>query len=301
MRVAVGVDAGGTSTVAAVSLDGRHERKTEGSAANASSKGVAQAGTIVADVVFAALNGLQPDAIYVGAAGAGRPGVAEALEHILTQRFPAAAICVRDDAHIALRAGVPQGDGSVLVAGTGSIAYAEVGAGRFRSGGYGYLVGDDGSGYSLGAAAIKHVLRAYDGRVPRDGLVDDIEAAFHANDPMQILERVYGEPDAVTRIASLAPLVLRSANSGGRQAARMVQQAALDLAELLKALIRRAAPPADAPIVFAGGLLRENSMLTYLLESRLQNDLPAMPILKSGKEPALCAMALAERLAEDRS
>jgi N-acetylglucosamine kinase-like BadF-type ATPase len=301
MRVVVGVDAGGTSTVAAVSLDGQLQRKFSGPAANASSSGLPQAGGVLVQTVADALGGSPPDAIYVGAAGAGRVEISQQLEKMLRERFPSAAICVRDDAHIALRAGVEQGDGCVLIAGTGSIAYAEVGSDRFRNGGYGYLIGDDGSGFSLGAAAIKHVMRAHDGRAQIDDFVRNIEDALQAHDPASILQRVYGDARAVTLVASLAPVVLASANEGARFAARIVQQAALDLYELIKSLIKRAGLGADAPIVFAGGLLRQNSTLTFLLESRLHADLPNMPIHKNASDPALCAMYLAERLEHARS
>ncbi|MDQ2662980.1 MAG: hypothetical protein M3Y18_02960 [Candidatus Eremiobacteraeota bacterium] len=297
MRIAVGVDAGGTSTVAAVSGDGDLLRKRNGPPSNASSHGIRTAGTAIADTILESLEGASPNAIYVGAAGAGRTEVARELEIFLLGRFPNAAIHVRDDAHIALRAGVPHGDASVLVAGTGSIAYAEVGAECFRSGGYGYLVGDDGSGFSIGAAAIKHVLRTHDGRVPRDDFADAIEKQLDARSPMDILDRVYAGEGAVALVASLAPVVLELANSGARFAARIVQQAALDLSDLLKGLAKRSGIGGSSPIVFAGGLLRENSMLSFLVESRLHSDLPDMAIHKNAIDPALCAMSLADRLA----
>ncbi|MBV9270125.1 MAG: hypothetical protein JO165_03465, partial [Candidatus Eremiobacteraeota bacterium] len=134
-RVAVGVDAGGSSTVAALALDGSFVRAIEGPAANASSAGIACASETIADTVLSALDGAQPHALFVGAAGAGRADVASGIQETLQGRFPSTRIEVRDDAYIALRAVVPSGDGVVLIAGTGSIAYAEHAGESFRAGG----------------------------------------------------------------------------------------------------------------------------------------------------------------------
>ena len=111
---------------------------------------------------LAALHDDAFDALVVGAAGAGDTVIASALESALRAYFPRGTIVVHDDAEIALRAAVPHGDGVVLIAGTGSIAYARVGEEVHRAGGYGYLLGDDGSGFAIGRAALAQMLRWYD-------------------------------------------------------------------------------------------------------------------------------------------
>ena len=296
-RITVGVDAGGTSTIAALASDGEFVRSIQGPAANASSAGIARAGETIADTVTLALDGAEPHALFVGAAGAGRSDVAQALTDVLKERFPSSRIGVRDDAYIALRAVVPQGDGVVLVCGTGSIAYAERGGESFRAGGYGYLLGDEGSGYAIGAAAVKTLLRSYDGRTPRDAFLEELERALDVRDIYGALALVYGSERPVTRLASLAPLVIDAANRGERSANKIVQAAALELADLVKSVVKRSElAGSSAPIVFAGGLLRRNSLLTYLLESRLSNDFPSMPIRKEDVEPYIGALAAADAL-----
>lgn len=296
-RITVGVDAGGTSTVAALASDGEFVRSVQGPPANASSAGIARAGETIAGTVALALDGAEPHALFVGAAGAGRPEVAESLKDALQARFPSSRIGVRDDAYIALRAVVPQGDGVVLVCGTGSIAYAERAGESFRAGGYGYLLGDEGSGYAIGAAALKALLRSYDGRVPRDAFLEEVERAVQAHDVYGVLASVYGDERPVARLAALAPLVLEAANRGERSANKIVQGAALELADLLKGVVKRSQlAGSSAPIVFAGGLLRRNSLLTFLLESRISNDLPSMPIRKEDVEPYVGALAAADAL-----
>jgi N-acetylglucosamine kinase-like BadF-type ATPase len=298
-EVLVGVDAGGTGTVAAVATDERVHTHL-GPPANASSLGARCAGETIAETILTALDGALPDAVFVGAAGAGRESVASEIEETIRERFPRARVRVRDDAHIALRASVPEGPGAVLICGTGSMALAENGNVAVRCGGYGFLVGDDGSGYAIGAAAIKLLLRHYDGRGPRDAFVDAVEGALDVRSLDEALERVYGAPNAVAQIARLAPLVVDAAGSGERSANKIVQAAALELSELVKTAVKRAdLAQTEVPIVFSGGLLETNSMLTYLLETRLQNDFPNAHLRKERVEPYRGALAAAARLLTD--
>lgn len=295
--IAVGVDAGGTSTKASASRDGRAYGEASGDAANASAIGFERAATAIASVVRKALAGEKADAICVGAAGAGRPEVSSAFEAELQKQFPGALVRVCDDARIALRAAVPDGDGIVLIAGTGSIAYAEFGDVVFRAGGYGYLVGDEGSGYAIGSAAVRLLLRSYDGRTIADAFTTKVAAALGAGCANDVLERVYRSEHPVRTLAALAPMTIDAANAGERSANKILQAAALDLSDLVKSVLRAAAPESrDVSIVLAGGLLRDNSLLTYLLETRLINEHPFLHAVKGASAPQFGALALAQRM-----
>lgn len=296
-RIAVGVDAGGTKIAVAYSVDGETIRVDSHEAASPSLKGTEAASNAIATAVESTTDGALPHAIFVGAAGAGREDVAVDIRSALESRFPSARVAVRDDAYIALRAAIPDGDGVVVIAGTGSVAFAQSGGDGYRCGGYGYLIGDDGSGFAIGAAAIKHLMKAYDGRVPRDAFVEAIESHFAVQTLTGMLERVYRSTAPVGTIAGVAPLVLQMAQSSERIATRIVQTAAQELFDLLKGVIKRAnLSGSDAPIALAGGLLSANSLLTYLLEMRILNELTSMPIRKDNPDPCTGALAEAERL-----
>lgn len=295
--IAVGVDAGGTKTAVVHAVDGEASRIEMRDGANASVRGAESAATIIADAVESSLDGAMPHAIFVGAAGAARQEVRDAIEGALRSRFGAARIQVRDDAYIALRAAVPQGDGVVVIAGTGSIAYAQHGDEGYRCGGYGYLLGDDGSGFAIGSAGIAHVLRSYDRRVPRDELVAALEKHLDVNHLEGVLQSVYRSENPVGTVAAAARVVLDLAQSGERSATKIVQAAALGLGDLVKSVIKLAGLTGEpAQIVLAGGLLQSNSLLTYLLETRLLNEHPAMPVKKLSEEPCLGALSEAQRL-----
>ncbi|HEX5275709.1 MAG TPA: BadF/BadG/BcrA/BcrD ATPase family protein [Candidatus Rubrimentiphilum sp.] len=296
-RIAVGVDAGGSKTAVTYSVDGDCKGVWYGGSANATVHGAERAGDSIARTIELALDGALPGAVFVGAAGAGREDVARELKGALESRFAGATVEVRDDAFIALRAAVPEGDGTVVIGGTGAIAYAEKNGTGFRSGGYGYLFGDGGSGFGIGAAAVDHLLRAYDGRAPRDAFVQEVEAALEVRSLSETLQKVYTAQAPARVLAALAPIVVESAGRGDRSASKIVQQAAAELNSLVKAAISSAGlTGSHAPIAFSGGLLSARSLLTFLLETRLLNDFPEMPIRKDNPAPAAGALHAAERL-----
>lgn len=296
-NVIVGVDAGGSKTSVGHRLDDGPVRVLTAEGANAATLGPERAAAAIASLIERSLDGAHPHALFVGMAGGGTAALADAVCSGLKSRFEGARIEVRDDASIALRANIPDGDGAALIAGTGSIAYAERGGEAFRCGGFGYLLGDEGSGFSIGAASIKHLLRVYDGRAQRDGLADAVEKRLQVRDAFEIIERIYSEKRPVPVIADAGSVAIELAGAGERTATKIVQGAALELADLAKAVIRKSGlSGSNAPIAFSGGLLGANSMLSYLLETRLLNDFPSMPVVKTGHPPVQGAVMLAERL-----
>lgn len=294
----VGVDAGGSSTIAVASGDRDERHVASGEPANVRSGGIERAATILEAAIRDALEGDSAQAIFAGVAGAGDETIAKSLRAALALRFPGTPIGVSDDAHIALRAAVPDGDGMVLVAGTGSIAYAEIGGAIYRTGGYGYLLGDEGSGFAIGSAALRWVLRSYDGRATRDAMVEAIERELGIGDGQSAIAAVYRAGQPVATVASLASIVLAHAGNGERSATKIVQNAAADLFDLLKALSKNASVGSrQLPVVFAGGLLRANTLLSYLIETRLSHELPFLEPRKNASPPHEGALACARALA----
>lgn len=295
--ICIGVDAGGTSTSVALSKHGTFVRESTGDAANTTTAGIDAAARTIADAIRVVAEGERPDAIYVGAAGAGREPIARALRERLATVFAPAAVVVGDDLEIALRAGVPEGDGAVLVAGTGSVAYAVHGEHTHGAGGLGYLAGDEGSAFWIGMQAVKLYGRVLDGRAPRDETTDLVAKALHAPDRDALIAALYDAPLRPAAIAALAPGVLALADGGNRASTKIVQQAAQELGDLIRAALKAVGLIESSPAVaFAGGLLRENSLLSFLLETRLIGDVPGIAIVKPAEAPVRAALRLAERL-----
>jgi len=296
-RLAVGVDAGGTASVAAVSRGGAFERSVRGAPANASSRGIEAAAAAIVATIRAATEGAQPAALYVGAAGAGRVDAAAALERVLRDAFPGALLAIADDTRAALRSVVPEGPGVVLIAGTGSVAYAENGTASVRVGGLGYLLGDEGSAFAIGKAAVELLARTYDGRARGDETTALAARALGCSDRDGLLKALYAQPLDVSAIASLAPSIIAFAGKGNRAATKIVQAAAAELGALVRnAAMQAGLAEASPPVALAGGLLRENSLLSFLLESRIANELPGATVLRAREEPARAALRFAEAM-----
>lgn len=294
--ISVGVDAGGTSTLAAVSEDGVSRGEAKGPDANATTIGIDDAADVIIRTIRAALHGAHPNAIHVGAAGAGRGRIADGLAESIGIAFRGARVAVSDDVAIALRAAIPEGDGAVLIAGTGSVAYAERGEQFQRVGGLGYLTGDEGSAFWIGMQALKLYGRVLDGRANRDETTDLVARTLEAPSRERYLDVIYEAPIKPAEIAALAPSIVAFAGKGNRASTKIVQQAAQELGDLVKAALRSVELLETSPrIAFAGGLLRENSLLTFLLETRINGDVAGATIVKDGDPPVRGALRLAER------
>jgi N-acetylglucosamine kinase-like BadF-type ATPase len=256
VRALIGVDAGGTRTTAALAVEGALTRTYEGGCGNPNVVGMDAAVGEIARCVENVLKGDLADVIVAGVAGAGKPPVRAQIETQLQRRFPASRVVVCNDAAIALRAAIPQGDGIVVIAGTGSIVYAEVGSEMLRAGGEGYGTGDPGSGYAIGLAAL---------------------------------------PDSagvsVGAIAAYARTVLRDAEAGDARAAAILDTAANDLYRMIESVALRCPP--QTPLAFAGGLLRERNELTRRLQRRIAEGALTVCIVERRVEPYFGALALA--------
>ena len=295
--ICVGVDAGGTSTVAALSDGGAYVRSATGTGANPTTLGVDDAADVIVKTIRSVLRGAEPAAIHVAAAGSGRPRVAAELRDLVASAFPRARVGAGDDAAVALRGAIPDGDAAVLIAGTGSIAYAERAAAGYRVGGLGAIAGDEGSAFWIGMQAVKLYGRVLDGRAQRDETTDLAARALDAPDRDRYLDALYDAPIKPAAIAALAPSIIAFAGKGNRASTKIVQAAAQELGDLIKAALRAANLIEASPqIALAGGLLAENSLLTFLLETRLAGDVAGAGIVKGG-DAARGALRLAERAA----
>jgi N-acetylglucosamine kinase-like BadF-type ATPase len=291
----VGVDAGGSRTIAALARGNEIVRTVTTGAANPNLIGVDAAASSIDRCVMLVLEGESPSAIGIGVAGAGNERVAADLRASLSRRFPSARIALCHDARIALRAALPEGDGLVLIAGTGSIAYAEIGAQTFRAGGYGYLLGDKGSGYAIGAAALRHLFAAMEIGSAQNAMLAELAAHLGANDRSGALARIYQSSTPVADIAACAPLVLRHADGGDELSTGIVQRAAQGLFELIARVTIRS-PKRALPVVLSGGLLRQRNALTQRLEQCIAGAPLDVRVLASRVEPYIGALSEARRL-----
>ena len=257
--IVIGADAGGTKTATAVWRDGTLvARGSGGPGAVRPGRALAAASAII-DACRQALSAVRlarGDALVVGAAGVGRPSERDELAQALRAEGLCDRVVVVTDIELVLAAAFDHGPGIALAAGTGSIAVARSPGGTLlRSGGHGWQMGDEGSGYAIGRAALAAVSRAQDGRGPATALAALLPGAARVPDFDALVSWAANATPA--QVASLAPAVLGAADDA--VAAGIVSTAAGELATLVTSLRARAAQPGPVPVAFAGSLLAQES------------------------------------------
>lgn len=260
LKIWIGIDGGGTRATA-VALDEAGEvlSRVEGGAALVDPvhplSGIEDLRALVGRAIADAGGTGAPEGLCCALAGAGRVSVRETLTDELGRLGIAKHVCVISDAAAAMHDAFGTGAGVLLIAGTGSVAWARTPEGRTaRAGGWGTLLGDEGSGYALGLAALRAVVRASDGREKPTSLTARVLDATGSP--------VAGELIAWTAasekggIASLAPIVTDEASGGDATARRIVEQAAAELAQQVLAVVNDTRPwSVPVPVAFTGGLI----------------------------------------------
>ena len=199
------------------------------------------------------------------------------------------AICLDNDVLVTLRGEAGGGAGIIVAAGTGSIVWGLATDGRTaRAGGWGYRVGDEGSGYDLGRQALSHVLHVYDGRAEQSRLAAAVLAELGVADTPSLLDWVYGPDFTVQRTAALATVVMRLAETGDGAAQAIVSAGAIQLASAALAVFRRLElGNSSVTLVTSGGLLRHKLLHTMLLEQL--SDVCRPLASRSLAQPPLCS------------
>lgn len=223
--------------------------------------------------------------------GVGREADRAAVEGALRDRgVPARSWLVVTDAEAALEDAFADLPGIVLIAGTGSVAWARRPDGSLtRAGGWGPILGDEGSGWAIGIAALRATVRTADGREPASPLASAILDATGLSDAMQLVHWA----DSATRasIAALAPIVLGLAHLDPT-ADSIIDDAARELARLVPPLRRGMAGPVD--VALAGGLLAAGGPLRERLVAAL-GAMDGVRILDRTVDGARGAAAIARR------
>jgi glucosamine kinase len=259
----LGLDIGGSSSRARLVEDGRIVAEAEGPGANVAA--------LRPRVVESRLRGLladialRPIACCAGSAGAEVPAGRERLERILSALLPNCRITVVHDARLVLAAAGFE-SGIALISGTGSVAYGRDGAGReARAGGWGWLVGDDGSAAWLAREAAREVMLRFDSGEALGTLGEAMLAAARARSTTELMGRLNGlnEP---REWAALAGVVFEAA-SDDAGAALLVERTASALADLV-GLVRKQLT-LDGPLVLAGGQLLHQPRLESAVRKRL--------------------------------
>ncbi len=294
MSAFIGVDGGGT-TARAVVVDAEGKELGRGRYSGAVVT-VAEPDDAV-DAVTAAVRiaieqahvDLPADGMWAGLAGAGGPRAKEAVTRALSERGLARRVTVGTDVEAAFHDAFGEGPGVLLMAGTGSIAWARDAAGAsLRVGGWGQTLGDEGSGFSIGVEALQRLTRAEDGRGPVTSMRDALLDACGVASVVDLISWV----DLATKgeVAALAPLVVAAAEDGDAVAAGIVDAAVEALVTHVATAVDRVADGGISTVLW-GGLLAEGGPLRPHMVQALERI--AVPVTPRSIDPAMGAARLA--------
>ncbi|HUS13834.1 MAG TPA: BadF/BadG/BcrA/BcrD ATPase family protein [Chloroflexia bacterium] len=284
------MDGGGTQTRAVI-VDAQGRELGRGSASSSNVQGVGRVramANIEAAVAQAAARAgveLPLTGAWCGLAGISRaPEQAALVPHLAAL---AQTVQLTIDADLVLAA-LPETAGVCVIAGTGSIAYGrDAGGGVARAGGWGYLLGDEGSGYDLGRRALQAIACAADGRGPATTLTEAVLQVWALSGSADLIGRVYPTIDAAT-VAGLASLVCTAAAAGDAVARRIVATGADALASAALAVASQLTWPAAVPLALSGGLLCGQPAYRAAVVRRVRRRLAVAPIVVVS-DPALAA------------
>src|SRR5262249_56991481 len=169
---------------------------------------------------------------------------------------------VDNDARIALTGAIGFGGGVVVIAGTGSVAFGrkEEGA-EARAGGWGPIIGDEGSGYGIARAGLAAIMRAHDGRGPATKMTEILKER-HDMKPEDLPPFVYATTTQTDDIARFGKLVVEAAQDGDVTAAAILEQGGRELGAAILAVARRLHMIQSAfPVAYVGGAVRAGCLL----------------------------------------
>jgi N-acetylglucosamine kinase-like BadF-type ATPase len=304
-RFLLAVEGGGSKTTALLTdLEGKNLGRGFGPGSNLHSAGLESAGKAVAMAIDGALinaTGRLPEggswretgiaAACFGLAGIDGPEDEAQLTAWVRGQAVAERFVVVNDSELVVAAGTPDGWGVALISGAGSVCLGRTPQGRtLRVGGWGHLLGDEGSGYRLALEALRLATQTVDGRADADALLRAILRHWSLPDAGALIRHVHAPGMTPADIAALAPVVGTLAAGGDPAAQALVAQSVKDLARQVDTAIRRLAL-SNPPLALAGSQLRSD--MRRALTAAITSPLGVVTFVE---DPCRGAMTLARRL-----
>jgi N-acetylglucosamine kinase-like BadF-type ATPase len=299
MKYIIGIDGGGTKTSCVFADEsGKPVYETTGGPANFLIIGTDKAASNILSAIQSGLRKLDSSVdnisiILCGAAGAGRKHHSESLKDALSKKLPERIkIFVESDARIALEGALAGEPGAIMIAGTGSVIFGKDHSGKiFRAGGYGRLIGDEGSGHSIGAGTLNLISKMIDGREAGGEMLQDFNVIFHINNEDDLINLVHNPG---FDIPSIAMFTIKSAEKGIPEAERILDQESEELIKHITA-IKNKLNLMQLKLVLIGSLVENSNYYSNLLIKKI-NRLESVTLTKKQYPPEMGAVLMAKKI-----
>lgn len=291
--ITIGLDIGGTKTHGVRFENGLPVADESAGSSNVQNVTREEAARNLADL-FARIGAGPVARVYAGSGGIDTDEDAAALAALIQPLVPGARVTVVHDSRLLLAAGRAD-TGVAVIAGTGSAAWGRnAGGAEARAGGWGYLLGDEGSGYWLGREAVRHSLRRMNQGLPIDQLTAALLKACGLDHPNKLIA-LFHSPETGRRFwAQQARHVVEAAAAGHQDSTALLEQAGKDLAALAEQVLGQLG--LNGPVILGGGLgmnvaplqesFRRNLAAAGITEVRVLDQEPVFGVLELVAEAA---------------
>lgn len=276
MAYYLGIDGGGSKTTAIVCDENLNKISSfVGEGINFNSIGMETARQNLKGVVEGVLAGKD---ISLNAAFIGMSAISNRADKELTGEFCGGIIncpniTMDSDVFIALEAMGCDGPAAMVISGTGSMACGRLPDGSIiHTGGWGYILGDEGSGYGMALDAVKSAIRAYEKSGPATALTQGVLSHHKITDMQEIIDIFYNPPMPRSEIAKFAPVFLEYVNSGDEVALNILKKHAKELADTVTALLKQM--PEGTPLGLWGGIMENSSEFREEFTAQIKDKFP---------------------------
>lgn len=302
MKYLVGINAGGSKTDFIVTDSELNQIYRSSSApCNLKKAGVEKAvellDGILNDVITAAkIAGNDITGLCAGFAGGGRIHDAgqvktkfqELVNKKYNLRFP---VVVTTDAEITLEGAFSGGEGAVLISGTGSIIYVKDRKGIFyRAGGFGRIIGDEGSGYTIGRKGLAAAAKFFDSRGKENLLAGFMKKELNITSSEELIKKVYEEN---YEPSEFAPLVIKAAEEKDKTAENILDEETDELILHIKAVKNYLGN--SFKLCLSGGVITAENCFSALLKEKIKSRFPNIEIIEPVLSPELGAALLIKK------
>lgn len=301
MSYVIGIDGGGTKTALKLADNkGNVIIANEGGPCNINSMGKEAVSKMLKDLIKDTLTKSQLlmediETICIGTAGVDRPSDKAIMEDILRNTGFQGKTIITNDAVTALYGGVGGAEGVILISGTGSICYGRNAEGETkRAGGWGHLIGDEGSGYYIGINAINRIARANDGVEEETVMTDLILDYLKLENASGLIEYVYRSGAGKSEIAALARLVDEAYKQGDIAAEEILAKAAYELFLISKAVLDGLKLGSEKAILAVNGsVIEKNEKVSSEFKRLMSRNYPLIEVVNMKNDAAFGAVLMA--------
>lgn len=298
MNYIIGIDGGGTKTIGQLNtIDGEEIADIKAGPSNYHVVGVETTHRVLKEIIESLTSRIDWSnnnlIMCIGMAGLGREDDKKVINEICDKIEITTQRILTHDAHIALVGGIGKPEGIIVISGTGSIVYGIDSHGNeIRAGGWGYLIGDEGSGYDIAIKGLQAVAKTSDKRQPSTILTELYLSTLNLQDPKQLIRWVHASDR--DEIAKLSDVVFRGMENGDRTAINIIETATDELVCAIQAVLRQTAFNDTINIVLNGGNLIHQPLFSENLENKIYEKINNINVMTPKHDPVYGAFLLAK-------